>query len=111
MTYLDVYVGELGPDGALDWGGDQRTGNIPVRIGPFFGGTHREAWNLVHDSIAMNTLTGRRVDWGAVAARVTVAELRAFANECYGADVPADITEFIASLNPARMYALVASEL
>jgi hypothetical protein len=111
MTYRDVYVGELGPDEALDWGGDPRIGNAPKRIGPFFHPIDKSPYELLHRAIDMNTLTGRQVDWGAVAARVTVDDIRAFVDECYGPDVPADIASFIASLDPTRPYALVASEL
>jgi hypothetical protein len=111
MTLRVAYVGELGVDGALDWGGDPRIGNTPTRIGPLFPPAGRSPYDLLHRSIDLGVLTGRRVDWGAVAARVTVDDIRAFAAECYGPEVPADVDSLIASLDPTRPYALVACEL
>jgi len=110
MTYRDVYVGELGEDDALDWHGTFATGNIPTRIGPFFPRAG-DAWNLLHRRVDAGGSVGERVDWGAVAVRVTVDDLRAFVSDCYGSDVPAQVGEFIDTLDPARRYALVASEL
>lgn len=112
MTYRDVYIGELGDDEALDWGGTFERGNAPVRIGPFFPHTARTVpWDLLRRQIDARRLTGERVDWGAVVARVTVDDIRAFAHDCYGSEVPAEVAEFVESLEPTRRYALVASEL
>ena len=43
--------------------------------------------------------------------RLTVDDIRAFAHDCYGSEVPAEVAEFVESLEPTRRYALVASEL
>ncbi len=34
--FREVFVGQLGPNDALDWGGDSDNGNVPQRIGPVF---------------------------------------------------------------------------
>ncbi len=105
-----MYVGELGGGEALDWGGEFNIGNTPKRIGPEFPSASTKAWRLLHRAIKANELAGQQVDWGAVATRVTVDEIRWFVGQCYGTDVPADLVHFIASLDPARRYALVAAE-
>ena len=113
MTTRDVYVGELGAGDALDWGGEPRTGNLPTRIGPFFpgyGATRNPHETLIH-FIDSGVLKGRKVDWGAYAAKITTTELKLFSENCYGPRVPKDVVAFIASLDAARSYALVACEI
>jgi hypothetical protein len=110
MTIRDVYIGELGADGALDWGGDPRTGNIPKRIGPFIvaAGAHERVIQWIEGG----RLSGRKVDWGAHAAKVSVQGIAEFLDASFGSGhIPPDLATFIATLDPSRDYALVASEL
>jgi hypothetical protein len=110
MTHRDVYIGELGPDGALDWGGDPRTGNVPKRLGPFIlsSGAH----DRLLDAIASGKFDGKKVDWGAHAARVTVRQIREFLAACKDSGPsPGDLEDFLTTLDPTRSYALVAAEL
>jgi hypothetical protein len=113
VTTYDVYLGELGPDGALDWGGEPNIGNIPKRIGPFFPayGLRTSPYEMVVDQIGRGVLDGKKVDWGSHAARVTVAQLSAFVAACYGSGVPVELAMFLATLDVGRSYALVACEL
>jgi hypothetical protein len=108
VTVFHLYVGELGTDAALDWGGESGRGNIPQRIGPWFPAANRDAVRL--SRIIIDELGGRRVDWGAEAARVGVEQLRRFATQFYGDAVPAQVAEFVATLDPERSYALVLME-
>jgi hypothetical protein len=108
VTFLDVYVGELGADGALDWGGDPRTGNVPHALGPTVAGY--AAFARLEPFARERGLPVRRVDWGATAARVGVADIRAFVAECHPDGVPPRWVAFLDSLDPARGYALVARE-
>ena len=108
MTVFSLYVGELGADGALDWGGEFGRGNVPQRIGPWFPSRNSDSLRL--SRIITDELGGRRVDWGAEAARVDVEQLRRFAARFYGEAVPAEVTEFVATLDPDRSYALVLME-
>jgi len=113
VAFSDVYIGELGRRGALDWGGDPKVSNTPKRIGPMFPHLpgFRGPWFKLNASIRDGILDGKQVDWGAIAARVTVPELRAFVHRCYGDDVAPQLAEFIAGLDPDRSYALVGTDL
>jgi hypothetical protein len=112
MTERSVYVGEIGAEGALDWGGDPRSGNIPRRIGPFFPGygAREHPHELLIDWIDRGILSGIKTDWGASAARVTVNDLRYFIEFCYGRRVPDELSAFLITLNPETTYALVGCE-
>jgi hypothetical protein len=112
VTVRSVYVGELGQDGALDWGGSYAIGNVARRMGPFFPGhgARVHPCDVLRDRIASGALAGRQVDWGAVAAKATVAELKAFAHDCYGGAVPAAVADFLDGLDPSRSYALIGCE-
>ena len=110
MTAHDVYIGELGPGEALDWGGDPHTGNLPRRISPlvFAQGAHDRLVGLIESG----KLEGRKTDWGAYAARVSVTEAGAFLRACYDpAPLPRELEEFLAAMDAMRRYALVACEL
>ena len=114
LAIREVFVGELGEHSALDWGGDPEKGNVPKRVGPLFPmraaiiDPHRQVLNW----IASGRLRGRRVDWGALAAIVTVRDLREFIVASYGADrMPSELTALLLELDPKRQYALVASAL
>jgi hypothetical protein len=107
VTVFYLYVGELGADAALDWGGEFGRGNTPERIGPWLPTLGRD---LALSRIITDELGGRRVDWGAVAARVSVEQLRRFAAQFYGDAAPVEVTGFVEALDPGRSYALVLME-
>lgn len=114
MTFREVFLGELGDDQDLDWGGDPFEGNIPRRLGPLFPPTPaiRRPYDVALEWIERRRLEGRRVDWGASAARISVAELMLFLSHCYGTyGIPSDLISFLSSLPTSRLYALVASEI
>ena len=112
MTERSVYIGNLGAGGELDWGGDRRIGNIPKRIGPFFSGygARLHPHDLLIEWIGRGILTGVPTDWGASAARVTVKDIRYFAEFCYGASVPNELSVFLETLDPESCYALIGCE-
>jgi hypothetical protein len=129
MTYLDVYVGSLS-DGndPLDWGGDPQYGNTALRISPFFpphGNVLDTPHNRLIDQIKQGTYSGKQVDWGAWAARVSKQQILDFIEETYlGDDRYIDSTRMphlyawmqelmdcIKSLPNDGYFALVATEL
>jgi len=109
VTTYQVYLGETGPGGLPDRGGNFATGDTPRRIGPQFPsmGSHG-AWSRACGLI--ESLGGIRIDWGAIAARVGVDDLRWFLSETYGVAVPTEVTDLLAGLDPDRGYVLVAME-
>lgn len=109
--FREVFLGELGPAEALDWGGDPDVGNVPRRIGAIFPrGTASDPFDVFAEWYAQGRFTGRRVDWGACAAVVTPRDVHAFLVACYGRDgIPPAIVQTVAALDPDRRYALVAS--
>lgn len=113
MTFREVFLGELGDDEDLDWGGDPFEGNIPIRLGPLFppAPAIRHPYDLALEWIECKRLQGQRVDWGASAARICVADLLLFLSQCYGAyGIPAELVAFVSTLPASRRYALVASK-
>jgi hypothetical protein len=109
MTTYRVYLGETGPGDALDWAGAFATGNVPHRVGPEFPLVDSGSWSRMY-RILETSLHGVRVDWGAIAARVGVDQLRWFLDQAYGAAIPAELTDLLTRLDPERSYALVALE-
>jgi len=109
MTIYDVYIGELGADGALDWGGTH-SGNIPKRTSPFFPryGATEDPYGVAVGWIKSGRLKGKKVDWGSWAAEVGTDDIFDFLHAVYGG-VPSELQAFIGGLAPRR-YALVACE-
>ena len=83
--YLDVYIGWLGDDETLDWGGEWSLGNLPNPKSPFFPNGHR-AFSLLVDKIEAGEFTGEKVDWGGSAAAVTKQQIISFMDEHYSED-------------------------
>ena len=120
MTLTWVYIGELGENGALDWGGDPKVGNVPKKMLDLPGGGAggRSPWHLLIDWINAGKLVGQKVDWGSWAARATSAELITFLETCYGADAigaprfgVAPVAAFARAMPADKQIALVATEL
>lgn len=127
--YLNVYVGELAEgDDPLDWGGTWN-GNTPKKRGPSFPPAHvpylREPFLQLKQRIADGVFSGKQVDWGAWAAKVSKAQILAFIAEIYGGDPTYEdpnntphlyeqmqkLQDYLASLAEDRLYALVGAEL
>ena len=112
--FEEVFIGQLGRHKSLDWGGDREVGNVPRPMSPIFPtrGARVSPHALVIDWMACGRLQGRRVDWGAYAARGTVLDLLEFLTTCYGQNgIPEDIGKFVLSLPPHQQFALVAANL
>lgn len=79
--YRDVYIGYF--EKGFDHIGDPYEGNSPFRISPFFPGFSSHYFKL-KERIADGAYDGRKVDWGAWAARVTKKQIIEFIDEEYG---------------------------
>jgi hypothetical protein len=115
MTQRWAYVGELGPDGALDWGGTH-TGSVPNsgRLKDLDG---RAFWTVLRLA-EEKQFEGRQTDWGAWAVKVNGPELRRVLEASYGVacmEKPwPPVDDYLAlaeELGDARYVALVAAEL
>jgi hypothetical protein len=78
-----AYLGHLGPDGQLDWGGSH-SGNIPPS-GQILPDNHDVGVDLKIRQLAREGLyEGRQVDWGAYAIKVNGPQLLEVLELCYG---------------------------
>ena len=77
------YVADLGPNGALDWGGTN-TGNIPVtgKYLPDF--QDNKLYMTISWHAQKGNYDGRAVDWGAEAIKVDGSQILKILEECYG---------------------------
>ena len=76
------YLGKLGPDDKLDWGGTW-TGNIPGS-GHILPDLHDVSiYITIRDLAHKGEYEGAQVDWGACAIKVNGPELLAVLRECY----------------------------
>ena len=78
------YVGDLGKEGPLDWGGTN-SGNIPVteRYLPNF--QDNRLYLTISWHAKQGNYDGRAVDWGAQAIKVDGPKMLEILEECYGA--------------------------
>jgi hypothetical protein len=115
MTQRWAYVGALGPNGALDWGGTY-SGNIPTggRLRDLDSSAFWKILNLAQE----HAYEGRQVDWGAWALKVNGPQLRQVMEAIYGAErlkVPRPpLDSYLAladELGAEQFVALVAAEL
>lgn len=115
MTQRWAYVGALGVNGALDWGGTHH-GNTP-------GGGRLEDldsaafWKIV-ELANQHEFEGRQVDWGAWALKVNGAQLRKVLQMVYGDEAllapRAPVDSYLAladELGDSQFVALIAAEL
>lgn len=124
MSFLDVYIGDL-DDSNFHWEGGNWEGNSPRGIGgPWFPpgpGSSSPFWALI-ERIKANQFEGKQCDWGAWIAKVHKEQIEAFIDEVYGTyEQPKELAHlrkrfdelkaFVATLDPAKTYALVATEL
>lgn len=82
MTMRWSYLAKLGPDGALDWGGDDSSG-IPAsgHILPDLLDT--KVYLRIRQLARAGLHDGRDVDWGACAIKVNGPELMQILTDCY----------------------------
>ena len=125
MSFLDVYIGNL-DDPKFHWEGGNWEGNCPGKLGPWFppgqqSGLRGPFWDLI-EKIKTNQFEGKQCDWGSWVAKVHKEEIEAFIDEVYGAyEQPKELAHlrkkfdelkaFVATLDPAKQYVLVATEL
>lgn len=108
------YVADLGPNGALDWGGTN-TGNIPVtgKYLPDF--QDNKLYMTISWHAQQGNYDGRAVDWGAEAIKVDGPQILEILEECYGdldqqspKSEVGGLANFARSLPAGQQMALVA---
>ena len=117
MTMRWSYIGALGKNGALDWGGDD-SGNIPAS-GQFLPDWEDTKLYLrIRDHAREGRYAGKQVDWGAFAIKVTGPEMLSVLEDCYGDlcslqedSLLARYANFARSLGPEETVALVSCAL
>ena len=77
------YVGSLGKDGALDWGGND-SGNIPVSGSFLPDWQDIKLYRWIKGYAQEGAFEGRQVDWGAFAIKVNGPEMLRVLEEAYG---------------------------
>ena len=77
------YVGALGKDGALDWGGND-SGNIPATGHYLPDWEDLKLYRWIKDYAQEGAFEGRQVDWGAWAIKVNGPEMLRVLEEAYG---------------------------
>jgi len=100
MTQRWAYIGDLGKDGALDWGGDYN-GNIPQggRLPDLGSNAFWAIFGLARDG----AYDGRQLDWGAWAIKVNGPQLRDVLTGIFG--------EALGASPAAAPYLALADEL
>ncbi len=114
MTERWIYIGELGENGALDWGGDPNLGNIPKHLQPSIYGD--DGFWIVVRLVDSGEFEGGKIDWGAWALKLNGPQLREVLTRVFSAGIwPKqaidDYVAFADKLGPGEYVALVAAEL
>jgi len=76
------YLGELGPNGSLDWSG-ACSGNIPASGYILPDNNDPAIFNTIREHARAWRFEGTQVDWSAYAIRVNGPELLSVLRECY----------------------------
>lgn len=120
--YLDVYIGFVECKQDFDWECSDpekcSIGNVPKRQGPFFPDGSMAFWFLI-DKIKQGALEGKKTDWAGWVARVRKSQILELIDEMYNDEWlksnyrrgPQQVNQFVAKLDTAKDYYLVASEL
>lgn len=77
------YLGKLGPEGKLDWGGSW-TGNIPAAGHILPDNNDITIYQNIKEHACRGDYEGDQVDWGAYAIKVNGPDLLNVLSECYG---------------------------
>jgi hypothetical protein len=125
MSFHDVYIGDL-DDPNFRWQGGNWEGNCPRALSPFFppgtpSGPGNPFWALI-EKLNKKQFEGKQSDWGAWVAKVNKEQIETFIDEVYGTyEQPEplahlrkrfnELKAFVATLDHAKTYALVATEL
>ncbi len=123
MSFLDVYIGDLS-DPSFRWDGGNWSGNVPVRLSPFFPEGHRVQGAML-DRISDGAYIGKQTDWGGYVAKVTKQQIKDLIEEQYGdhewykdpSPMPhmlqalQKLRNFVDSLDERKLHALVTTEL
>ena len=114
MTERWIYIGELGENGALDWGGDPNLGNIPKHLQPSIYGD--DGFWIVVRLVDSGEFEGRKIDWGAWALKLNGPQLREVLTRVFSVDIrrgnaAEEHIAFADKLGPDKYVALVAAEL
>ena len=115
MTMRWSYIGKLGADGELDWGGNQYS-NVPVPILPDLQET--KVYLIIRGLAREGAHGGREVDWGASAIKVNGPEILDILRSVYGdlenldpKGIIGKYVEFARQLASERFAAFIAAEL
>jgi hypothetical protein len=123
MSFLDVYIGDLS-DPSFHWDGGDWSGNVPVRLSPFFPEGHR-VQGAVLKRIGDGTYVGKQTDWGGHVAKVSKQQIKDLIEEQYSdralykdpSPIPhmlqalEELRDFVDSLEERKLHALVTTEL
>ena len=76
------YLGKLGPEGKLDWGGSS-TGNIPATGWILPDLDDLKIYLKIREHARNGNYEGKQIDWGAFAIKVNGPELLTVLSECH----------------------------
>ena len=111
------YLGKLGPEGKLDWGGTW-SGNIPATGWILPDIDDLKIYLKIRDHARNGNYEGLRVDWGAFAIKVNGPELLTVMSECHDDIESVDLESLLAryvsyakSLGSKKYVAFLSVEL
>ena len=114
MSMRWSYIGELGADGALDWGGDF-SGNIPASGHFLPDWEDLKLYLKIRQHAREGRYHGAQIDFDACAIKVNGPEMLAVLEECYGDPDAADPTSllgkyvaFAKALGPENCIAFIS---
>ena len=88
------YLGHLGPDGTLNWGGSY-SDNISASGHILPDNNDTKVYLKIREHARAGRFEGAQVDWGAYAIKVNGPELLSILQECYGNPEAADPTSLL----------------
>ena len=111
------YIGALGKDGALDWGGDY-SGNVPASGHYLPDAEDTNLYRWIKRYAEEGAFQGRQIDWGAHAIKVNGPEMLRVLEEAYGSleevnpkTILGKYAAFARKLGTENYIAMVAAEL
>ena len=111
------YIGALGKDGGLDWGGND-SGNIPASGHYLPDAEDTKLYLTIKGYAQEGAFEGRQIDWGAHAIKVNGPEMLRVLEEAYGSTDGVDpktllgrYAAFARKLGTEKYMALVAAEM
>lgn len=104
---IESYIGYF-DDPSFDYYGGDFNGNIPYRQSPFMPFAH-DLFRILWEKQRTGEYEARRLDWGAIGAKMTKEQLFSFLNS-YGFLSHDSIKDYLQTLEDDRIYVLVAFE-